>query len=171
MEQRCARRDDLEMRVLRQNSIGLPMTYLITYHYKCICGVTNVDRLNEEGVENTPIFHSGYMMKIELSENYPSVDAPPRYQFLTIDDNGADIPHPWHPNIRYFGDYAGHVCLNFPDTYTDLAWGVDRVALYLRYDLYRAVQEPPYPEDLQVAEWVLKQGEPKGWIYFDQDEK
>ena len=37
------------------------------------------------------------------------------------------------------------------DTYTDLVWGVERVAHYLRYDVYHAVSEPPYPEDLKVA--------------------
>ena len=52
----------------------------------------------------------------------------------------------------------------------DLAWYVERVALYLRYDLYHAVQEPPYPEDMKVARWVLRQGEPEGWVYFDQEE-
>lgn len=39
----------------------------------------------------------------------------------------------------------------------------------LCYDLYHAFPEPPYPEDLKVAEWVLKQGEPKGWIFFGQE--
>ena len=59
---------------------------------------------------------------------------------------------------------AGRVCINMSDTYTDLLWGVKRVASYLRYDCYHAVSAPPYPEDLQVAAWVVQQGEPNGWI-------
>jgi hypothetical protein len=55
------------------------------------------------------------------------------------------------------------------DTYTDLVWGVDRVASYLRYETYHARQEPPYPEDLKVAAWVVCQGEPRGWIFFNQE--
>jgi hypothetical protein len=54
------------------------------------------------------------------------------------------------------------------DTYTDLLWGVQRVASYLRYDTYHALIEAPYPEDLKVAAWVTRQGEPKEWIYFEQ---
>jgi hypothetical protein len=54
------------------------------------------------------------------------------------------------------------------DTYTDLLWGVQRVASYLRYDTYHAQMEAPYPEDLKVAAWVTRQGEPKEWIYFEQ---
>ena len=53
-----------------------------------------------------------------------------------------------------------------PDTYTDLAWAVERVAQYLRYEIYHAVSEPPYPEDLKVAAWVIRQGEPKEWTVF-----
>jgi hypothetical protein len=55
------------------------------------------------------------------------------------------------------------------DTYTDLVWGVERVGHYLRYDIYHAVSEPPYPEDLKVASWVIRQGEPNEWIYFDNE--
>jgi hypothetical protein len=41
---------------------------------------------------------------------------------------------------------------------------VKRVASYLTYERYHAVAEPPYPEDLQVAAWVIRQAEPNGWI-------
>jgi hypothetical protein len=107
-------------------------------------------------------------MMIDLPHNYPCVDAPPSLCFLTADATGQPIPHPWHPNIRYFGAFAGRVCLNMTDTYTDLLWGVQRVASYLRYDTYHALIEAPYPEDLKVAAWVTRQGEPKEWIYFEQ---
>jgi len=40
------------------------------------------------------------------------------------------------------------------------------VAQYLHYDIYHATCEPPYPEDLKVASWVIRQGEPNGWTVF-----
>lgn len=161
-------RTDIDYRISRTNRDGLPVGYLIEYRLTSICAVEQMDKLDEEGAVNTPVFHHGFLMSIELPEAYPCVDAGPQFQFLTADLQGNPIEHPWHPNIRYFGNFAGRVCLNMTDTYTDLIWGVERVAHYLRYDLYNAVPEPPYPEDVRVAEWVRRQGEPNGWIFFDQ---
>jgi hypothetical protein len=128
--------------------------------------VENLEHFGEPGAENPPVFATGFLMRIDLPEGYPSVDAAPAFRFLTHNEQGQSIPHPWHPNIRYFGDFAGRVCINMPDTYTDLAWGVERVAHYLRYEVYHAISEPPYPEDLKVAAWVVRQGEPKEWTVF-----
>ena len=125
-----------------------------------------MEHFGEHDVQNPPIFAADYQMRINLSDGYPSVDAPPVFGFLTHDDEGRPIPHPWHPNIRFFGDFAGRVCINMPDTYTDLAWAVQRVAQYLRYEIYHATNEPPYPEDQKVASWVIRQGEPNGWTVF-----
>lgn len=168
IEKRLAGRQDISYEVTKQNVVGLPIGYLIHYKLKSICGVSEVEHLNEPDVSNVPLFATGYWMSILLPDGYPSVDAPPVFQFLTKDEQGKPIPHPWHPNIRYFGAFAGRVCINMADTYTNLAWGVMRVADYLRYEIYHAVQEPPYPEDLKVASWVMRQGEPNGWIYFNQ---
>lgn len=168
MEERLAGRDDIFYDVTKYNAVGLPIGYLIDYHIRSICGVENMDDLNAEGISNPPIFATEFKMQIDIPGNYPCIDAQPSYHFL-VKENELTIPHPWHPNIRFFGDFAGRVCLNMPDTYTDLVWGVERVALYLRYDLYHAIAEPPYPEDLKVAEWVVRQGEPERWVYFDQE--
>lgn len=168
LEEKLAGRQDISLSIIRRNAAGLPTAYLIDYHLRSICGVEHEDRLNEAGVENKPYFATGYQMTLELPTGYPGVDAPPSLNFLTTDSSGQPIPHPWHPNIRYFGAFAGKVCINMADTYTDLLWGVERVASYLRYDTYHAIMEPPYPEDLKVAAWVRHQGEPKGWIYFEQ---
>jgi hypothetical protein len=107
-------------------------------------------------------------MRIDLPVGYPCVDSPPSLQFVVCDNRGNAVPHPWHPNIRYFGEFAGRVCINMADTYTDLLWGVRRVASYLRYETYHALLESPYPEDLKVATWVMRQGEPNGWLLFEQ---
>ena len=101
-----------------------------------------------------------------MPEAYPDIDAPPSFRFLTCDEEGNPIPHPWHPNIRYSGDFAGRVCLNAMDTHAGLAWAVERVESYLRYERYHALNEAPYPEDQRVAAWVIREGEPNDWIVF-----
>ena len=161
-------RKEIGYQVSRRNEQGMPTTYLITYRLRSICGVEQLEQLNEPNINNKPVFASCFVMRISLPENYPCVDAPAEFYFQTHDQDGKAIPHPWHPNIRYFGDFAGRVCLNTPDTYSSLAWCVERIGHYLNYDRYHATQEPPYPEDLKVAEWVVRQGEPRGWIYFEQ---
>jgi hypothetical protein len=170
LETRLDGRTDLSWRVLERNGEQLPTAYLVDYHLRSICGVENMEQLNEPGVENAPVFATGFLMRISLPANYPCVDGAPQFTFLTHDQSGQPIAHPWHPNIRFFGDFAGRVCINMPDTYTDLAWAVLRIGSYLRYETYHAVQEPPFPEDLKVAAWVVRQGEPRQWIFFNQDE-
>ena len=160
-------RPEIDYRILERNAQGLPTAYEVVYRIHSICGVEQVERLNETGVWNRPLWASIFRLRITLPELYPCIDSPAEFRFVTQNEEGP-VPHPWHPNIRYFGEFAGRVCLNTPDTYAGLAWCVDRIALYLRYERYHAVQEPPYPEDLRVAEWVVKQGEPNGWVYFDQ---
>lgn len=167
LDERLARRNDITYSVIRQNAAGMPVGYDVTYHIKSICGVEHPETLDNAGAVNPPVFASEFVMRIDIPENYPCIDAQPSFHFLTEGDGGEPMAHPWHPNIRYFGEMAGRVCLNMPDTYTDIVWCVERVAEYLRYDLYHAIQQPPYPEDLKVAGWVRRQGEPNGWIYFD----
>jgi len=159
---------EISLQVVRQNVAGLPTGYLIDYQLRSICGVEHAERLNEAGVVNAPVFAKGFRMRIDLPVGYPCVDSPPLLQFVVKDSAGQAIPHPWHPNIRYFGEFAGRVCINMADSYTDLLWGVRRVASYLRYETYHATMEPPYPEDLKVAAWVVRQGEPNGWLEFEQ---
>ena len=166
LEQRLEHRHDITCRPVRRNKEGLPTAYLVDYQLRSISGVENLEHFGESGAENPPVFATGFLMRIDLPEGYPSVDAAPAFRFLTHDEQGQPIPHPWHPNIRYFGDFAGRVCINMPDTYTDLVWGVERVAHYLRYEVYHAISEPPYPEDLKVAAWVIRQGEPREWTVF-----
>ena len=168
LEEKLSRRQDISLSVVKRNAAGLPIVYLIDYRLRSISGVEHLDQLNMTGIENRPIFYDGYQMTLELPPGYPGVDAPPLLNFLTVDSSGQPIAHPWHPNIRFFGAFAGKVCINMTDTYTDLLWGVERVASYLRYDTYHAIMEPPYPEDLEVAAWVRHQGEPNGWIIFEQ---
>lgn len=164
LEQGLEGRSDITWCVVKTNAEGLPVVYLIDYHIHSLCGVTHVEQLGESGIVNEPLFADHFLMQIDLPVNYPQIDGAPVFQFLTTNRQGQPIPHPWHPNIRYFGAFAGRVCINMPDTYTDLLWGIRRIASYLRYEVYHATLEPPHPEDLQVAAWIRQQGEPKGWI-------
>lgn len=156
LKERFEAHPDITVSVTGRNASDIPNRYEVRYDIRCFCAVEDVEHLNEPGYRNSPVYADSFLMALELPPAYPSVDAPPVFRFLTHDAQGQPIPHPWHPNIRWFGDMAGRVCLNMPDTYTDLAWGVSRVAQYLRYERYHAVNEPPYPEDRQVAIWVLK---------------
>lgn len=165
LHRHLAERGDVECRVEETNGEGLPVAYMVAYHVRSICGVEHMERL---GSYNPPRFAREFLMRISLPKGYPCVDAAPDFRFLTADGEGRAVEHPWHPNIRFFGEQAGRVCLNMTDTYCSLAWGVERVAHYLRYDLYHAKNELPYPEDLRVAQWVITQGEPEGWVFFEQ---
>jgi hypothetical protein len=105
------------------------------------------------------VFGNEHVMRITLPNKYPSADGKPDFKFTT------DI---WHPNVRFFGDFKGHVCLNLPDSgvTTSLVEYIDRVEKYLTYEDYFALNEYPYPEDNIVAEWVLQQAEPNHWLNF-----
>ena len=162
LEQGLDGRKDISCRVLTTNADGLPTDYCIDYHIHSLCGVTNMEHLNEAGVKNEPLYADHFRMRMTLPPNYPQIDGAPILNFLTCDEEGNDLPHPWHPNIRYFGAFAGRVCINMADTYSSLLWAVQRIGAYLRYDTYHATMEPPYPEDLQVATWIRNQGEPNG---------
>lgn len=148
--------------IRKRNADGLPIMYEIVLKVKSFSGVTEPDG---KGLCH-PVCSDVFRMNIVIPNNYPAVDSKLEFKFVTYDDQGNEIPHPWHPNIRYYGDFAGRVCLNTPacGTFTDLAWYVDRVMSYLRYEKYHALNTPPFPEDNKVAEWVLEQAEPNGWI-------
>lgn len=159
-------RQDIICRPTAFSGAGLPERYEVEYLIRSICGIENVEALGTAGVSNPPVFADRFVLGIDLPEEFPCVDAPPEFRFLTSAVDGSPLPHPWHPNVRWFGRMAGHVCLNRTDTFTSLAWGIGRIEEYLRYERYHALNEPPYPEDQQVAAWVIRQGEPNEWIYF-----
>ena len=120
LEQGLDGRKDIRCRVLTKNADGVPNSYLVDYYIRSICGVTNIEKMGTDGIKNEPIYASHFTMHIELPANYPQVDGAPVFSFLTHDAEGHETPHPWHPNIRYFGAFAGRVCINMVDTYCDL---------------------------------------------------
>lgn len=135
------------------------MVYDIIFDVNSIVGVEEPD---EQGLQK-PIFGKRHVLRINIPNNYPSTDGGyPDFKFTT------DV---WHPNIRYFGDFKGRVCLNFEDsgTFTMLSDYIDKIHYYLLYQDYHALNEYPYPEDQIVAQWVLEQAEPQGWLNFCEE--
>lgn len=163
IEKLIACSNDIFCVVRKRTPSGLPIQYEVGYNIRSFCGVSQPDA---HGF-CSPLFADRFIMRINIPNNYPSADAKLEFKFVVKTNANVEIPHPWHPNIRYFGDFAGRVCLNADacGTYTDLAWYIQRVARYLRYDVYHAkVGVPPFPEDDKVAQWVTEQAEPNGWI-------
>lgn len=162
IDKRLKNNKEISYSIVERNAEGLPVEYEVYYDIRSFCGVADKDK---NGLER-PLFADEFKMKIFIPNNYPSIDSKLVFRFLTEDVFGIEIPHPWHPNIRYFGDFAGHVCLNNVayGTYTDIALYIEKIALYLKYDKYHALNIPPFPEDNIVAEWVVNQAEPNGWI-------
>ena len=148
------RRPPISYTITKRTPSGLPLAYEITFHIKSITGVEDPDG---QGLQK-PVFGDTHILRITIPNNYPSADGGyPDFKFVT------DV---WHPNVRFFGAFKGHVCLNFESsgTSTSLAEFIGKVAAYLRYDDYHALDEEPYPEDQTVAQWVREQAEPQGWI-------
>lgn len=162
IDQRFHDDQDITYTITRRNQENLPTQYEVVFKVTSFCNVSEPD---EKGLRK-PITADEFRMNITIPNNYPAVDSKLEFKFITKDAQGNEIPHPWHPNIRFYGDFAGRVCLNTPacGTFTDLAWYIDRVMSYLRYEKYHALNTPPFPEDNIVAEWILEQAEPQGWI-------
>ncbi|MDR2010215.1 MAG: hypothetical protein LBQ22_07015 [Bacteroidales bacterium] len=155
IDQRCQDDKRIGYSVLKRNNVNLPVAYEIIFNIKSITGVGEKD---EQGLQK-PIFGDKHILHINLPNGFPAVSGFPEFMFKT---------KIWHPNIRYFGDFQGRVCLNLTDhgVYTPLADYLDRIVDYLQYDDYYASNEYPYPEDLRVAEWVITQAEPNNWLEF-----
>ena len=153
--------EEIGVTIRERNGDGLPVVYEVVYKIRSFCGI----KRNDQNELEEPLFADEFVMRISIGNNYPSCDGNLDIRFLAKDMFGNNIPHPFHPNILYFGD-AGKVCVRelAQGTYTDLAVYIDKVARYLRYEQYHALSQPPYPIDEKVAAWVIDQGEPQGWI-------
>ena len=170
IETRFAKNPEIEVLPLKENNEGLPIAYCVKYHILSFCGVKNIEHLGEKGESNLPLFDFDFTMSVKIPENFPDVDGAPIFQFDTLTPDGLERNTPWHPNIRFFGVKKGLVCLNRTDTFSDIADSIVRISDYLKYKLYHAELSPPFPEDLQVAEWVRNQAEPNGWLDFKDRE-
>ena len=156
MDEAYSSHDAISYNVTKRSPSGMPLAYKITFRLKSITGVQEADG---QGLQK-PVFGDKHVLQITIPNNYPSADGGyPDFKFLT------DV---WHPNIRFFGEFKGYVCLSFENSgiSTSLVEYVGKVAAYLRYDEYHALDEEPYPEDQTVAQWVREQAEPRKWMIF-----
>jgi len=144
--------------IRRKTPTGLPTEFEVWYRCKSIVGVEGEEKPRK------PIFGNLHKMSIVLPNNYPAADGNPVFTFIT------DI---WHPNIRYAGSFRGHVCLTIKEmgVLASLKDLVLRVERYLKYQMYHALNQYPFPEDQGVAEWVREEGEPNGWVKFSQEKE
>ncbi len=152
----CSMNEAVSYRMGKRTPAGLPVEYELMLHIRSITGVLPA---NEEGLQY-PVFGAEHRLRITLPNNYPSADGGyPVFRFLT------DV---WHPNIRFYGEFKGRVCLNQQEsgTFSSLCDFTERIIAYLTYADYHARDEYPYPEDQTVARWVLEQAEPQGWLHF-----
>jgi len=158
IDQRCENDEQVKYIIRKRNDVGLPIVYDI--YLTGIKSVIGVEEPDEQGLQR-PIFGNEHILRITLPNNYPASDGCPEFKFTT------DV---WHPNIRYFGDYRGLVDIGCGGSHNLLVDYIDRLIKYLKYEDYWAQMEFPYPQDWEVAQWILKQAEPQGWIPFKQEE-
>jgi hypothetical protein len=154
--------------VRHTNRDDVPDEYEIIYNIRSIVGVEEPSEItvDQNGKQvkkrlRMPIMGNQHKMQIKIPPEYPNaVTGKPSFKMLT------DV---WHPNIRYFGDLKGRICLNESnlDAGNTLADRVMDVAFYLKYERYFAQNEPPFPEDEDVALWIREEGEPNKWVASD----
>lgn len=144
LEELCSNSDFIDFEIINQREGIPPDKYRIHYKVKSIIGI------NEGG---EPIYANKHTAKITLPGGYPITSAP-----LCFMETNT-----WHPNIRAKGEAKGHICINdyvLGHWYTiDLL--VKQIGEMLQYKNYHAEHIIPYPEDVEVAEWVREYAEPR----------
>ncbi|MEL7120632.1 MAG: ubiquitin-conjugating enzyme E2 [Bacteroidota bacterium] len=125
----------------------VPDEYVIHYRVKSIVAV------DEYSLE--PIYGNHHKVRITLPHDYP-LRAAEIYM----------VSEAWHPNIQGKGKFKGRVCGNtrdFGKSY-ELYQLVIRIGEILQYKNYHALNEPPYPEDSDIAKWIVDYAEPKNIV-------
>ena len=159
LDHACAVSDEISYIVSKTGASRLPVGYEVVFHIRSIISVEPADG---RGLEK-PVFGDCHRLQINLPNNYPAASGGyPEFRFVT---------NVWHPNVRYYGDFKGRVCLNYSDRGTSayLTDHLATIAAFLRYDEYHARDVHPYPEDRTVAKWTLEQAEPQGWTKFNKN--
>ena len=140
--QRLAEQSDLIQVAPLEVVEGWPAEkYLVTYLCRSIVGI----EANQQ-----PIFGERHELELYLTNDYPNAE--PHLKFRTPI---------WHPNIS--SQEPRKVCTNQVESWwvgKDLDELVLVIGELLQYKSYHAKWEPPFPQDRDVAEWVLKYAEP-----------
>lgn len=143
--------DVIDWEVVRTTDLDIPVLYRVHYRFKSIVGI------NEDF---SPIYGNHHIAELSLERPYP---LEPCKVYMK-----SDL---WHPNIKWQGMAKGRVCANVDrmGVAFDLSALVLWVAEILQYKNYHAKNEPPFPEDINVAQWVREYAEPNG--VFDKEKE
>jgi hypothetical protein len=126
-----------------------PEKYIVTFRCK---GIARIDEFQH------PVFSREHRVEIYFSQRYPANQ--PDLLWLTAI---------WHPNIDH--TEPRHVC-----TDESMTWYTRRsiddfvvmLAEMVQYKRYHAKNVPPFPQDKEVAQWVVDVAEPNGWVSHDK---
>lgn len=121
-----------------------PEEYIITYTVHSIVNI-NYDQ--------SPVYGDVHRVRIVLPPGYPMAGSPSCFMLTSV----------WHPNIRFYGEHKGHICINKDvlGSWQTLDMLVEQIGEMLQYKNYHAINEIPYPEDAEVARWIREYAEPR----------
>ncbi|MBK8566743.1 MAG: hypothetical protein IPN76_26280 [Saprospiraceae bacterium] len=149
MELAAMKSDVIDWEVMRTTDLDIPVLYRVHYRFKSIIGI------NEDF---SPIYGNHHIAELSLERPYP---LEPCKVYMK-----SDL---WHPNIKWQGMAKGRVCANVDRM--GVTFGLSELVLWvgeiLQYKNYHAKNEPPFPEDINVAQWVREYAEPNG--VFDKE--
>jgi hypothetical protein len=165
IDELCNQNREIEYIVRKRSHEDIPVEYEIIYKIRSIIGVKEPTEVYVEvngekfrRMIREPLYGDEHRMRIMVPNNFPGGCGTPSYSFIS---------NVWHPQIKFGGPMKGRVYLcNSRDTGA-MNLFVDRIQhiwQYLQYKIYFVLDEYPYPEDLNVAQWVLEEAEPMGWI-------
>ena len=138
----------IQIEIIKTRSdLHIPEVYHVHYFINTIIGIDPETKSPEIG--------NHHVVEITLPNNYP---VEPAKMFVKKEVTGTKV---WHPNIKWSGAFEGRICGNIRDFGKgyDLYQLVLRIGDILQYKNYHAHHTPPYPEDAEVANWVLEYAE------------
>lgn len=138
-----------------RGDLMVPEVYHVHYFLNSITGIDE---------QQQPILGKHHVVEITFPKNYPV--EPPK-MFVKKELTGTNI---WHPNIKWKGAFEGRICGNIKDFGKgfDLYQLVLRIAEIIQYKNYHALHTPPFPEDSEVAGWVVEYAERNNVINKDK---
>ena len=152
IDELCSKTSKIGYEVIETNRRNIPEKIKITY--------TNVKSIIGIHPDKTPVYGHTHEAKLVFPIDFPGTSHPEI--FMT-----SDI---WHPNIKSKDPKKGRICINAKQIskYHGVDDLIHRVGELLQYKNYWAIWEPPYPEDEDVAEWVISFAEPNNIVHREK---
>jgi ubiquitin-protein ligase len=150
IDELCSKTSKINYEVVTTNKRGIPERYKISYN-----NIKSITGINSE-FDKSPIYGFNHDAVLNFPIDFPGTSHPEI--FMT-----SDI---WHPNIKSKDPKKGRICINAKQIskYHGVEDLIYRVGELLQYKNYWAIWEPPYPEDEEVAEWVISYAEPNNIV-------